>query len=135
MFTKIRPLSTGRTIGGVPFTRGSLAYLLRNRFYIGEVVHRGEVCLGRYTAILARELFEAVQQKLASQHRASTTRAGSGGLLMGRLYDDAGNRMTPSHAKKRGVRYRYYVSSALSQGRPVGSAPRVSATTVDSLTV
>ena len=55
MFTKIRPLSTGRTIGGIPFTRGSLAYLLGNRFYIGEVVHRGEVCLGRYTAILARE--------------------------------------------------------------------------------
>jgi site-specific DNA recombinase len=51
MFTKVRPLSTGRTIGGIPFTRGSLAYLLRNRFYIGEVVHRGEVCLGRHTPI------------------------------------------------------------------------------------
>src|SRR5215207_2893523 len=133
MFTKIRPLSTGRTIGGIPFTRGSLAYLLGNRFYIGEVVHRGEVCLRQHTPILTRELFEAVQQQLASQHRRSTTRAGSGALLKGRLYDEAGNRMTPSHANKRGVRYRYYVSSALSQGRPAGSVPRVSATLIESL--
>jgi site-specific DNA recombinase len=35
--TKLRPLSNGRTIGGIPFTRGSLGALLRNRFYIGEV--------------------------------------------------------------------------------------------------
>src|SRR5215203_5774726 len=55
MFTKVRPLSTGRTIGGIPFTRGSLAYLLRNRFYIGELVHRGEVCPGQHTPILNRE--------------------------------------------------------------------------------
>jgi hypothetical protein len=39
--TKVRHLSDGRTIGGIPFTRGALAYLLRNRFYIGEVVFRG----------------------------------------------------------------------------------------------
>src|SRR5215207_9036053 len=133
MFTKIRPLSTGRTIGGIPFTRGSLAYLLRNRFYIGEVLHRGEVCPGQHTPILNRELFEAVQQKLASRHRGATTRGGSGALLMGRLYDDAGNRMTPSHANKRGLRYRYYVSSALSQGRPAGSVTRVSDFQIESL--
>jgi site-specific DNA recombinase len=40
--TKIRPLSNGRTIGGIPFTRGSLAAFLRNRFYIGEVRYKGE---------------------------------------------------------------------------------------------
>src|SRR4051812_3899811 len=34
--TKVRHLSDGRTVGGIPFTRGPLAYLLRNRFYIGE---------------------------------------------------------------------------------------------------
>jgi site-specific DNA recombinase len=117
--SKVRHLSNGRTIGGIPFTRGSLAYLLRNRFYIGEVRYRGEVCLAQHTAILDRDLFEAVQQTLSSQHRASARARGrSGALLMGRLYDDAGNRMTPAHANKRGVRYRYYVSAALSQGRP-----------------
>ena len=39
----MRHLTTGRTIGGIPFTRGPLAYLLRNRFYIGEVSFKGEV--------------------------------------------------------------------------------------------
>src|SRR5215204_489066 len=50
--SKVRHLSNGRTIGGIPFTRGSLAYLLRNRFYIGEVRYRGEVCLAQHTAIV-----------------------------------------------------------------------------------
>ena len=48
---------------------------------------------------------------------------------MGRLFDDRGNRMTPTHALKRGTRYRYYITCALNQGRPseVGSVPRVAA--------
>jgi len=41
--SKPRPLSNGRLIGGGPFGVGALAYLLKNRFYIGEVVYRGEV--------------------------------------------------------------------------------------------
>ena len=132
--TKVRHLSNGRTIGGIPFTRGSLAYLLRNRFYIGEVRYRGEVCLAQHTAILDRDLFEGVQQTLSSQHRESARPRGrSGALLMGRLYDDAGNRMTPAHANKRGVRYRYYVSAALSQGRPAGSVTRVSAREIEAV--
>src|SRR5262245_41165254 len=40
--TKLRILKTGETVGGIPFTRGSLAYLLRNRFYLGEVAFKGE---------------------------------------------------------------------------------------------
>jgi hypothetical protein len=44
--TKVRSLKTGRTIGGIPFTRGPLAHLLRNRFYIGEVMFKGEVFPG-----------------------------------------------------------------------------------------
>jgi hypothetical protein len=34
-------------------------------------------------------------------------------LLVGLLYDDAGQRMTPTHANKKGTRYRYYVSQKL----------------------
>src|SRR5882762_10085823 len=61
--TKIRQLSTGRTRGGIPFTRGPLAHFLRNRFYIGEVVFKGEVLPGEQPAILDRALFDAVQAK------------------------------------------------------------------------
>ena len=52
--------------GGIRFAVGSLGYLLRNRFYIGEVVYRGEVHRGEHEPILERDLFEAVQAKLAA---------------------------------------------------------------------
>jgi hypothetical protein len=75
--TKVRHLSDGRTVGGIPFTRGPLAYLLRNRFYIGEVMFKGQICPAEHPPILDRDLFEAVQQKLAGQrngHRAVRAR-------------------------------------------------------------
>jgi site-specific DNA recombinase len=134
--TKVRPLANGRTIGGIPFTRGPLAYLLRNRFYIGEVAYKGKICPGEQPPILDRTLFEAVQAKLCEQrtsHRA--TRGSSESLLLGRMFDDRGNRMTPSHSRKHGLRYRYYVSSALIQGQPelVGSVTRVPAVEIECL--
>jgi site-specific DNA recombinase len=60
---------------------------------------------------------------------------GSPALLMGRIFDDVGNRMTPSHSNKRGVRYRYYVSHALIQGRRplAGVVKRVPATEIEDL--
>jgi site-specific DNA recombinase len=117
--TKVRQLSDGRTIGGIPFTRGPLAYLLRNRFYIGEVVFKDQICPGEHPPILDRDLFEAVQQRLAEQRNGyHATAAGWEALLMGRIFDDRGNRMSPSHSRKGGARYGYYVSSALIQGQP-----------------
>jgi site-specific DNA recombinase len=136
--TKVRHLSNGRTVGGIPFTRGPLAYLLRNRFYIGDVVFKGEVCPAEHPPILDRDLFEAVQQKLAEQHNGyQAARRSSEALLMGRIFDDRGNRMTPSHSRKEGIRYRYYVSSTLIQGRreAAGSVSRVPAATVEAIVV
>jgi hypothetical protein len=54
-------------------------------------------------------------------------------LLMGRLYDDRGNRMGPTHARKNGIKYRYYLSSVLIEGRPqeAGSISRVPAAEVE----
>ena len=52
--TKVRTLKTGETVGGIPFTRGPLAHLLRNRFYIGEVVFKGETLAGEQPAIVDR---------------------------------------------------------------------------------
>ena len=65
--TKVQPVRTGRAIGGIPFTSGPLSYLLRNRFYIGEVVYKGEILPGEQPAIIDRDLFDAVQIKLAEQ--------------------------------------------------------------------
>jgi site-specific DNA recombinase len=136
--TKVRQLSDGRTVGGIPFTRGPLAYLLRNRFYIGEVVFRDQICPAEHPPILDRDLFEAVQLKLAEQHNGyRAARAGSEALLVGRIFDDRGNRLSPSHSRKGGARYGYYVSSALIQGQPqsTGSITRVPAAKVEAVIV
>jgi len=58
-------------------------------------------------------------------------------LLTGRIFDDRGNRMTPSHARRGNVKYRYYLSSTLFQGTAerAGSVRRVPATDVESLVI
>jgi hypothetical protein len=123
-------------VGGIPFTRGPLAYLLRNRFYIGEVLFKGQICPAEHPPILDRDLFEAVQRKLAEQtngHRAA--RANPDALLTGRIFDDRGNRMSPSHSRNGVARHHYYVSSALIQGRPqaAGSVTRVPAAKIEAM--
>jgi site-specific DNA recombinase len=64
--TKARRRTDGRIIGGIRFGVGPLAHLLKNRFYIGEVLYRGETHRGEHEPILDRDLFEAVQAKLAA---------------------------------------------------------------------
>ena len=128
--TKARPLATGGTRGGIPFERGTLFYLLRNRFYIGEVRYRGEILPGEQPPIMERALFDAVQQKLTDQWTTRTNIRNAGDhLLTGLLFDDAGHRMAPTHATKAGIRYRYYVSLPCLHGEAktakVGSITRV----------
>jgi site-specific DNA recombinase len=134
--SKPRRLSTGRTIGGGRFGVGALAHLLNNRFYIGEVVYRGEIHRGEHEPILDSALFEAVQAKLAAQALARRCRLrGSPALLSGRLFDDRGNRMSPTHTNKGGARYRYYVSQAVLQRKPLaaGAIGRVPAAEIEVL--
>src|SRR6202142_3084461 len=101
--TKVRNLRSGEKIGGIPFTRGPLAHLLRNRFYVGEVTFKGEVLKGEQKPIVDNELFEAVQTKLTEQvNNHKVKRKASEALLTGRIFDDRSNRMTPSHARKGG---------------------------------
>jgi hypothetical protein len=138
LVTKVRTLKTGRTVGGIPFGRGPLAHMLRNRFYIGEVVFKGEVLNGEQPAIVDRSLFDSIQAKLTEQlNNHTTTRMKSEALLVGRIFDDRGNRMSPSHARKRGVKYRYYLSAALLEGRPdhSGSIRRVPAAEIEALVI
>jgi site-specific DNA recombinase len=108
--TKRRALAKGQSIGGIRFGIGALAHLLKNRFYVGEVVYRGGIHAGEHEPILDRKLFEAVQEKLNGDAVERQLRLkASPALLAGRIFDDRGNRMTPTHSNKRGARYRYYV--------------------------
>jgi site-specific DNA recombinase len=134
--SKRRRLSTGRSIGGGSFGVGALAYLLKNRFYVGEVVYRREVHRGDHAPILGRDLFEAVQEKLAAHAVERRCRLrDSPAVLTGRLFDDRGNRMSPSHTNKHGARYRYYVSQAVLQRKPpaAGAIARVPAAEIEAL--
>src|SRR6478735_6304246 len=136
--SKLRRLSAGRTIGGGRFGVGELAYLLKNRFYIGEVVYRGEVHTGDHVPILYLDLFEAAQARLAAQAVQRRWRLrGSPALLSGRIFDERGNRMSPTHANKGGARYRYYISQPLLQNKPraLGSLHRVPAAELEALVV
>ena len=62
---------------------------------------------------------------------------GSPAILMGRIFDDRGIRMTPSHSNRDGVRYRYYVSHVLLQRRKTdaGHVTRVPAIQLERLVV
>jgi site-specific DNA recombinase len=134
--TKVNGRRDGGRSGGICFGVGSLAHLLKNRFYIGEITYRGEVHHGEHEPILTRDLFEAVQAKRVANAVARHVRLrGSAAILTGRLFDDRGNRMSPTHANKRGVRYRYYVSHAILQNRKAeaGNIARVPAPEIETL--
>lgn len=136
IWTRLRKLSNGRVIGGVFFTKGPLAHLLKNRMYLGELNHRGQSYPAEHAPIIDREVFEAVQARLAQNLAAyRRTRSPSNALLLGKIFDDKGNLMTPSYAVKSGVRYRYYVSRALTEGRKndAGSIARVAADEVEAI--
>ncbi|HEY1472453.1 MAG TPA: recombinase family protein [Pseudolabrys sp.] len=134
--TKTNSHPDGRQRGGIRFGMGSLAHLLKNQFYIGEVVYRSEVHRGEHEPILDRDLFEAVQTQLAANAVERQVRLkGSPAVLTGRIFDDRGNRMSPTHSNKLGVRYRYYVSHAIVQKRKAeaGSIARVPAPEIERL--
>src|ERR1700729_1106633 len=132
--TRKRTLSSGRTIGGRTLTNGPLAHMLRNRMYLGEINHRDKSYRGEHAPIIDPRLFQAVQTKLTENRRERRRRRqSSNALLIGKLFDDRGNPMTPTYAIKKGVRYRYYVSCVLNQGRKeeAGSFPRVAAEAIE----
>jgi DNA invertase Pin-like site-specific DNA recombinase len=135
--SKIRTLSNGQTRGGVPFTQGSLFYMLRNRFYIGEVRFKNEICPGPQPPLMDRGLFDAVQARLIQQRSHQTvTRTKSAYPLAGLVFDDAGYPMVATHATKNRVRYRYYVSQTILRGSskmPCGSVSRVPAADIETV--
>lgn len=118
--SKKRTTRKGKTIGGQPFSRGALFHLLRNRTYLGLIVHKDKAYPGLHPAIVDAALFDAVQSSLdgnTRRHAAGSDRVVRAPLT-GRIFDGDGQPMSPSHTRgKRGQVYRYYVSAALQQGR------------------
>ena len=79
--------------------------------YLGEINHGQNSYPGEHSPVIGPEVFDAVQAKLAGQAAPSVyRRSASDALLTRKLFDHLGRPMTPGHAVKGGVRYRYYIS-------------------------
>jgi site-specific DNA recombinase len=130
-----------RTKRGKLFDKGALYHLLHNRVYLGEAVHKGESHPGEHGAIIERALWDTVHAILKenARARANRTRAQTPALLKGLIFGPDGSAFSPTHTRKGGRLYRYYVSqSVLKRGRdacPIGrlSAAEVEGAVVDQL--
>lgn len=121
--SKRRKMRNGSVRGGTPLRRGALAHLLSNRIYLGQIVHKGSTYEGEHEAIVDRELFDRVQKRLAD-HRSGGERKEQKAeisVLAGRIVDEHGRPMTPSHTKNHGKRYRYYASVPRDGSREIGT--------------
>src|SRR5246500_4721179 len=113
--TKCITAVNGTERGGKPFSRGHIYGLLSNPIYTGRIAHKGQLYPGQHPALIDDETWAAVRDQLAANahdHRRKT-HATEPSLLAGLLTDAHGERLIPSHAVKKGRRYRYYVSTAL----------------------
>ncbi len=136
--SKLRVDRYGRQTGGKPLARGALYLMLQNRIYCGEIVHKDKSYPGQHQAIVPQDLWDGVQKSIAASRvaRQSGVNTREPSLLAGLIFDAGGERMTPTHANKKGRRYRYYVTQSLiKRGRPKASdaARRVPAGDVERL--
>jgi site-specific DNA recombinase len=137
--SKRRLLANGTPFGGQKLSRGSLYLMLQNRIYRGDITHKGDAYPGEHQPIVDEALWDQVQVTLAENRvdRATGADAKQPSLLAGLVFDDTGERLTPSHAVKKGTRYRYYVSRSLIVGTAKGTSGgrRIPAANLESLVI
>jgi hypothetical protein len=116
--SKNRTFADGTVYGCHKLSRGALYLMLQNRIYRGEITHKGNAYPGEHKAIVDKALWDMVEAVLA-ENRINRTKGADAkypSLLAGLVFDDSGERLTPTHAVKKGTRYRYYVSRSLITG-------------------
>ena len=131
--SKVRTGSDGSRYGGQPIARGALYLMLQ------KIVHKGKSYPGEHEAIVDETLWDTVQAILSENRldRANGTTGKEPSLLTGILFDAQGSRMSPTHANKKGTRYRYYISRSLLEGSTNAKArgQRIPAVALESLVV
>jgi site-specific DNA recombinase len=102
---------TGR---GSTFSRGHIYKILSNPIYVGRIPHRDQVFDGQHAPIISTEIWHKVQRDLQSRAiRSKSDTIKEPSPLAGLLFDETGDRLTPSHDVKNGRRYRYYIARRL----------------------
>jgi site-specific DNA recombinase len=113
--------------------------MLQNRIYRGEITHKGNSYPGEHPGIIEQPLWDDVQAVLAKNRvdRATGANAKHPSLLAGLVFDQSGERLTPTYAVKKGTRYRYYVSTSLITGakRNRSNGRRIPAGNLESLVI
>jgi DNA invertase Pin-like site-specific DNA recombinase len=118
-----------RTQRGNVIDKKYIYRMLNNRAYIGEAVHKGASYPGEHEAIIDREMWDRVHAilQVSPRKRAARTRADTPALLKGLLFGPDGAAFSPTHTRKDGKLYRYYVNqTVLKHGAgscPVGRVP------------
>ena len=118
--------------------KGYVYKLLNNRVYVGEAVHKGVAYPGEHQAIVGRALWDRVRTIVqdSPRKRGARTRAQTPALLKGLIFGPTGRAMTPSHTRKGGRLYRYYVSTdVLKRDAETCTVRRVSAAEIESAVV
>ncbi len=116
--SKIRMGKDGKSRGGSIMSRGQIHHVLSNPVYAGRIRHKDQVHDGQHKAIIDPDRWEAVQARLMDRSAKPRCKpaAAHSSPLAGKLFDETGDRLTPSHASKGGKRYRYYISRRLIAG-------------------
>jgi DNA invertase Pin-like site-specific DNA recombinase len=117
--SKRHHFKSGRVQGGNRFSRGQIYALLRNPIYIGKIRHKDRIWDGQHEAIVDVVLWDQVQAQLQAASARPRSKRGSPKLgiqtgaarLIGKLFDETGDRLTPTHTKRRGRLLRYYISN------------------------
>ncbi|MBX3609185.1 MAG: recombinase family protein [Hydrogenophaga sp.] len=107
--------------GNKPFSRGHLYRILSNPIYVGLLPHRGENHPGQHPAIVDQPLWDQVQLRLEVNRQGTRTQSNAAdpSLLAGKVVDETGRRLIPSHTRKGKKRYRYYVTPPDDSGEPI----------------
>lgn len=135
---RVEGLTTKR---GKPIDKGDIYKLLNNRTYLGEAVHKGHSYPGEHQAIVPQALWDQVHAILAEspRARANRNRAQSAALLKGLIFGADGRALSPSHTRRRGRLYRYYVSQAVLKGaegrEPEDVVRRISASGIETAVI
>jgi site-specific DNA recombinase len=118
--------------------KGILYKILNNPVYIGVAVHKGVSYPGEHVGIIDQKIWDKVQARFqdSPRKRAAATRAQTPALLKGIIFGPTGAAMSPTHTRKNGRLYRYYLSqTVLKQGSGDCAVARVPAAEIEKIVI
>jgi DNA invertase Pin-like site-specific DNA recombinase len=118
--------------------KGILYKMLSNPVYVGVAVHKGVSYPGEHVGIIDRKVWDKVQARFQQnpRKRAGAARAQTPALLKGIIFGPTGVAMSPTHTRKNGRLYRYYLSqTVLKQGSSDCPVARVPAAEIEKIVI